>query len=328
MHPMSILNPFAPEDVRDADLTVLLWNNHWFGEEYEQAIAVSTPTGARINLNFTRDRSLQPKADAVWIHAPTIRDLPPKLGSQPWILVSMEAFTHYSIQADEDVVGLFDLTMTHRLDADVPTPYANRRQYGAFQPGPRPPQRPTALVSFIASNPVARRDDFVRELTRYMPVDCYGACLNNRRFDEVAPPGASYAEEALWAIASHPFYLSFENVREPDYVTEKLYRPLSVGTIPVYWGAPNASEFLPSPDAVVLLDEETSPRRLAELITATAADAAKLEAHRAWMNAPLPHFQRLLDLGDIDPRARLATKLAHGCSGDCGCGGRLRRRLR
>ena len=55
---------------------------------------------------------------------------------------------------------------------------------------------------------------------RYMPVASYGACLNNTRFEKVAPPGASRSEEASVAVASHPFYLSFENVRERDYVTE------------------------------------------------------------------------------------------------------------
>ena len=154
-----ILNPFAAANVPGAELTVLLWNNHWFGDQYEQPITVLTPAGVRIELRFTRDRSLQPRADAVWIHAPTLADLPHRFAGQPWVLASMEAYAHYPSQANEGPAGLFDVAMTHRLDADVPTPYANRWQYGAFRPGPRPPQHATARVSFIASNPVPHRDN-------------------------------------------------------------------------------------------------------------------------------------------------------------------------
>ncbi len=48
--------------------------------------------------------------------------------------------------------------------------------------------------------------------------------------------------------------IAFENAIDVDYVTEKLYQPLIAGSIPVYFGAPNAREYLPDSNAAVLGD--------------------------------------------------------------------------
>lgn len=42
------------------------------------------------------------------------------------------------------------------------------------------------------------------------------------------------------------FYLSFENSLCPDYVTEKLYRPLAHDTVPVVYGGADYSDFFPA----------------------------------------------------------------------------------
>ena len=46
-------------------------------------------------------------------------------------------------------------------------------------------------------------------------------------------------EEFLRLIASYKFTLSFENAVGDDYITEKLWRPLVVGSVPVYMGSPS-----------------------------------------------------------------------------------------
>jgi hypothetical protein len=309
--------------VPNADLTILVWNDHWLGAGLEEPISITTRHGAHIELRFIRDRKLQASADAVLLHGPTIRDLPRKMPGQPWVMVSMEAYANYPLLTGAKKWGIFELTMTHQLDADIPIPYAGRGQFQGLLGQPRPPKQPSALVCFIASHAVPSRDAYVSELMKYAPVDSYGSRLNNRRFEELVPAGSTRADEAQYAIASYPFYLAFENCRETDYVTEKLFRPLSLGTVPLYWGAPNVSEFLPSPDAAIVLDD-ISPRDLASLLTDTAADPASLAKHLAWRSSPSPSFERLRDLSDVDGRARLGTKLAHGCERDCWCGGRQR----
>lgn len=47
-------------------------------------------------------------------------------------------------------------------------------------------------------------------------------------------------------LSRYQFCLCFENMAMTGYVTEKLFDCLYVGTIPVYWGAPDIAELIPS----------------------------------------------------------------------------------
>lgn len=47
-------------------------------------------------------------------------------------------------------------------------------------------------------------------------------------------------------LAQYKFNLCFENCAFPGYVTEKIFDCLLAGTIPVYFGAPDISDFVPS----------------------------------------------------------------------------------
>ena len=45
--------------------------------------------------------------------------------------------------------------------------------------------------------------------------------------------------EFLHILAKYKFVLAIENAVCPDYITEKLWKVLQVGAVPVYFGAPN-----------------------------------------------------------------------------------------
>lgn len=49
--------------------------------------------------------------------------------------------------------------------------------------------------------------------------------LNNREF--------------LSFVAKYKFTIAFENAICDDYITEKLWRPLIVGSVPIYYGSPS-----------------------------------------------------------------------------------------
>src|SRR5690606_8175554 len=106
----------------------------------------------------------------------------------------------------------------------------------------RRPREGDAAVVYVASNPNARsrRDEYVAELMRHLAVDAYGACLNNRSWDEDLGRPTKNA-----TFARYPFTLALENSVAEDYVTEKFYDPLLMGSVPVYLGAPNVGEFAP-----------------------------------------------------------------------------------
>jgi len=47
------------------------------------------------------------------------------------------------------------------------------------------------------------------------------------------------SDEFLHFVARYKFTLSFENAVCDDYITEKLWRPLVVGSVPIYMGSPS-----------------------------------------------------------------------------------------
>lgn len=56
-------------------------------------------------------------------------------------------------------------------------------------------------------------------------------------------PEDLYNEDLLKFNALYKFTLSIENSACDDYITEKLWRPLIVGSIPIYLGSPKVQVY-------------------------------------------------------------------------------------
>jgi hypothetical protein len=52
-------------------------------------------------------------------------------------------------------------------------------------------------------------------------------------------------------IKSAMFTLAFENSAEPDYLTEKYFLPLKLGSVPIVYSARNTWEYEPGPNSVI-----------------------------------------------------------------------------
>jgi hypothetical protein len=105
------------------------------------------------------------------------------------------------------------------------------------------------FCSFMASNYKAKdRINFVKELMERKKVDCLGPVLYNMTDVENIGKQESSGEYKDWrkekldTIKGYKFTIAFENEQSYNYVTEKIYQPLVVGSIPIYWGAPNVNE--------------------------------------------------------------------------------------
>jgi hypothetical protein len=112
------------------------------------------------------------------------------------------------------------------------------------------------FCNFVYSNskwadPV--REEFFNKLSKYKKVDSGGKYLNN-----IGGPVA----DKLDFIKDYKFTIAFENSSLSGYTTEKLVEPMTVNSLPVYWGNPdvnldfNTESFIfandfPSLDAVV-----------------------------------------------------------------------------
>lgn len=100
----------------------------------------------------------------------------------------------------------------------------------------------------------ALRKEFCMRLAEYRSVDCPGRVLNNMpdALEKRYPNGklrtredlnASWAEEKLAFLRNYKFTIAFENTELPGFTTEKLIHPLMAGSVPIYWGNPQAAEY-------------------------------------------------------------------------------------
>ncbi|XP_014054185.1 alpha-(1,3)-fucosyltransferase 11-like [Salmo salar] len=68
--------------------------------------------------------------------------------------------------------------------------------------------------------------------------------------------------------ACYNFYLALENSLCQHYMTEKLWRPLHQGCVPVYRGSSSAADWMPNHRSVILINDFPSPQDLAKFLKA------------------------------------------------------------
>ncbi|KAM4709654.1 LOW QUALITY PROTEIN: GDP-fucose protein O-fucosyltransferase 3 [Discoglossus pictus] len=116
-------------------------------------------------------------------------------------------------------------------------------------------------------DPPSDRDQYVQELMKYISVDSYGECLHNQDLPQkLNNPSFMDDTKFYHILAQYKFILAFENAVCDDYITEKLWRPLKLGAVPVYYGAPNIEDWLPSNKSAIIVDKFAHPKELAQFI--------------------------------------------------------------
>uniref|UniRef100_A0A8D0BUR8 Fucosyltransferase n=1 Tax=Salvator merianae TaxID=96440 RepID=A0A8D0BUR8_SALMN len=255
-------------------LTVLLW---WepFGRS-----RVSGDCHRRFNISacsLTTNRSRQLEAQAVLFHH---RDLLlqgtnqlPRLRApeQLWVWMNFESPSHS--QGLRELAGVFNWTMSYRVDSDVFVPY------GYLQPRRDPhlftlPKK-SKLVAWVISNWNERhtRVQYYHQLKNYLPIDVYGAHGLELKDDSVVK-----------TISKYKFYLAFENSQHPDYITEKLWRnAFTSWAVPVVLGPPrsNYELFIPS-NSFIHIDDFPSPMQLAVYLKFLDKNKSQYKRYFAW----------------------------------------------
>ncbi|ORC87244.1 Alpha-(1,3)-fucosyltransferase, family GT10 [Trypanosoma theileri] len=99
--------------------------------------------------------------------------------------------------------------------------------------------------------------------------------------------------QKLCVFRKYKYAMALENSRERDYVTEKVYHALLSGAIPLYWGAPNIEDFLPSGRRSVVEVERFIPGQLGD-----AGSAEKVQDDGAGAFQKLGEFLRHLETDD------------------------------
>ncbi len=266
------------------------------------------PEGLPEPWELTTDRRRMREAAAVVFHIPSLGALAGtrKFPGQVWVAQSMECDVHHPRLRDPRFMSRFDLTMGYHRHADVVMPYYDP----SLERSLRTPARPKSgdkTVAFFASgrHDGSGRVAYAAELMRFLEVHSYGRHLRNRR---LRPDHGSRSKADT--IADYMFTLAFENARTPDYVTEKFFDPLVVGSVPVYLGAPNVDEFAPADHCYIDVADFSGPEPLARHLLSLARDGPAYDEYLSWKRGPMrPGFLRLLDEQRTHPLIRLCHRV-------------------
>ena len=137
--------------------------------------------------------------------------------------------------------------------------------------------RKKKFCNFIFSNSSGERINILNNISSYKKVDSAGSLLNNIGYQIKGRGDEKYKIEFL---KNYRFTIAAENSDHPGYTTEKIIHPLSVGSIPIYWGSDQvASDF--NPECFINVNNFESYKEMIEYIVAVDNDDNLLEKHMA-----------------------------------------------
>lgn len=209
---------------------------------------------------------------------------------------------HYSGEPFFDPPNKFDLSLT--MEPDDPTTrnvWCPLFSLGSYEKGywplysiPRPLSLPhkRRFCAFIVSNEKAHiRNRFFQKLHAYKHVDSCGYRMNNCGFQA---PFDGYLE----FLQQFKFMICFENTSKSHYITEKLHNAYLGGTIPIYWGCPNAQTWF-NPKSFLYLPPDANDaamdQLIARIIELDQDDAKYTEMHQELLlpSSEIPYDMRL-----------------------------------
>ncbi|KAJ8020096.1 Alpha-(1,3)-fucosyltransferase 4 [Holothuria leucospilota] len=206
---------------------------------------------------------------------------------QRWIFVSRESPLYTKgFRPPENYADLaYDWFASYKLDSDVYQPY------GFYKAYEEPRSQQIDLKKFVASKTLStawmaknckpfawNRHIFIESLSSLVNVDKFGSCG-----DKELP---WHNEDAVREVLSkYKFYLALENTCCVDYITEKFWRSLDIGMVPVVVGA-SYEQYLKvaPPNSFIHVDQFESIEDLAMFLVFVGNDEEKyLEFHK-WRN--------------------------------------------
>uniref|UniRef100_A0A6P7FLX8 Fucosyltransferase n=1 Tax=Diabrotica virgifera virgifera TaxID=50390 RepID=A0A6P7FLX8_DIAVI len=203
----------------------------------------------------------------------------PKKEKVPWAVFHEESPKNYAPFLYKETQDLFNITSTFSQYSDRPITLqylknvSNLKDKRYFVPLKNKNKlleniSPVLYIQSDCDTPIGR-DYLVKELSKYIQIDSYGSCLKNKDF----PSGLSelypldvYNEKYMEFISKYKFIISIENAACQDYISEKFWRPLIVGSIPIYFGATNIKEWFPNELSAILVEDFSDMRSLADFI--------------------------------------------------------------
>ncbi|GAB1866732.1 Fucosyltransferase [Camponotus japonicus] len=249
------------------------------------------------NCTLTYDEKDLHRADAVVFHLHLTKspsELPVRSrADQRWIFLTDESpfqtFMH-GRQRLSDYDGLFNWSMSYRMDSDVPVPYGrtvripddiSNDDVEHWDTVMRTIK--TKLVAVMGSNCGGHngRWSYVKTLKSLLgnDLDILGRCLDGNR---TVCPG--HFDRDCVVLNAYKFYLSFENSNCREYLTEKVFwNAYSKLAVPIIMGASryDCQRLLP-PHSFLHVDDFASADALADYLRYLDRDNKRYISYHEW----------------------------------------------
>ncbi|XP_059167228.1 alpha-(1,3)-fucosyltransferase C-like [Physella acuta] len=197
---------------------------------------------------------------------------------QLYVIYADESAAHYRsdiTQENSTWRHAFNLTVTHRSDADLHYPYG-RLLYSPLSADQRPDyyelarKKNESIVWFVSHcETQSKRELYVKEMQKYVNITIIGRCGG-------VDPTCPHRDQGQCMhdiFKDYLFYLSFENSICHEYVTEKVFKVFVQETpiIPVVRGGSDYARVLPA-NTFIDADWFQTPKELALFLTALGRD--------------------------------------------------------
>lgn len=296
--PLHLDPPPTSDDDLD-EVLILYWIPFW-GSTHYKWFEPWEERGCRRGVRKCRqtwDHSLIGQADAIVFEGQPNIGFPVRKPNQPWVIAEKENLAwHYQVEwKDKNYISNFNYTMTYMMNSDIIWSYNDFTYEDTFaMPVPIEKKRKDVAVMWAASNcgyVMNDRSTYVRELMNHIRVDSYGKCMTNAHFAD------SSDETFKKTLSEYKFYLSFENSNCDDYISEKMWRTIALGMVPIFMGASNVRRFTPTDDAIIDARDFGSAKELAEYINKVANDDELYKKHLSYKFDRMvrPEFLELWD---------------------------------
>ncbi|KAL6435225.1 hypothetical protein ACFW04_005357 [Cataglyphis niger] len=291
-----------PRSITDRSYLILIWKHGPFLERRhirhftKNKFSPWESCSVR-NCTLSYDEKDLHRADAVVFHLHFTKspsELPMRSRmDQRWIFLTDESPLHTFLHGKQrlsDYDGLFNWSMSYRMDSDVPVPYGrtvrisddvsnkNVRHWDAIVRTTK-----IKLVAVMGSNCGDHngRWFYVKTLKSLLGdnLDILGKCLDGNR---TICPG--HFDRDCAALNAYKFYLSFENSNCREYLTEKVFwNAYSKLAVPIIMGASryDCRRLLP-PHSFLHTDEFASADALADYLKYLDRDHKRYIKYHEW----------------------------------------------
>eukprot|EP00566_Odontella_aurita_P004671 CAMPEP_0113595116 /NCGR_PEP_ID=MMETSP0015_2-20120614/39467_1 /TAXON_ID=2838 /ORGANISM="Odontella" /LENGTH=786 /DNA_ID=CAMNT_0000502215 /DNA_START=238 /DNA_END=2593 /DNA_ORIENTATION=+ /assembly_acc=CAM_ASM_000160 len=195
-----------------------------------------------------------------------------------------------------------DWLASHRLDGFsssnwIPLSYVNSDEHMFRMKGKDHKDRRREMPVFISNCRAASgRDRIIKHLGKYIPIEQFSdkcklkgaatmslASAYPQCADQPPRRGGMWNPQKECVYFHSMFAFVAENTYEENYVTEKLFQPLKVGSIPVIAGDPDLyRRHLPSEGAAIFLEDFPDYASSAEYMRKVMDDPVAWKSHLAW----------------------------------------------